>query len=68
MPENGWRTMADKTALISVWNKKGLDELSAGLSGMGWKIYASGGTAEHIKKCGIDVIPTEEITGISSLL
>ena len=60
--------MADKTALISVWNKKGLDKLAAGLSGMGWKIYASGGTAEYIEKCGIDVIPTEEITGISSLL
>ncbi len=60
--------MADKTALISAWNKKGLDKLAAGLSGMGFKIYASGGTAEHIEKCGIDVIPTEEITGISSLL
>ncbi len=57
-----------RTALISAWNKKGLDELAAGLSSMGWKIYASGGTAEHIEKCGIDVIPTEEITGISSLL
>ncbi|MEN8209976.1 MAG: bifunctional phosphoribosylaminoimidazolecarboxamide formyltransferase/IMP cyclohydrolase, partial [Candidatus Fermentibacteria bacterium] len=60
--------MTDKTALISAWNKKGLDDLAAGLSGMGWKIYASGGTAGYIEKCGIDVIPTEEITGISSLL
>ena len=60
--------MADRTALISAWNKKGLDKLAAGLSGMGFKIYASGGTAEHIEKCGIDVIPTEEITGISSIL
>ncbi|RKZ05635.1 bifunctional phosphoribosylaminoimidazolecarboxamide formyltransferase/IMP cyclohydrolase PurH [Candidatus Fermentibacteria bacterium] len=68
MPENGWRIMADKTALISVWNKKGLDELATGLSSMGWKIYASGGTAGHIEKCGIDVIQTEEITGISSIL
>jgi len=57
-----------RTALISAWNKKGLDELAAGLSSMGWKIYASGGTADHIKKCGIDVVPTEDITGISSLL
>ncbi len=60
--------MAFKTALISVWNKKNLDKLAAGLSGMEWKIYASGGTAEYIGNCGIDVIPTEEITGISSLL
>jgi len=62
--------MADRrrTALISVWDKTGLDELSAGLSGMGWEIYASGGTAEHIRRNGIDVIPTEDITGIDSLL
>ncbi|NOQ23632.1 MAG: bifunctional phosphoribosylaminoimidazolecarboxamide formyltransferase/IMP cyclohydrolase [Candidatus Aegiribacteria sp.] len=57
-----------RTALISAWNKKGLDVLAAGLSSMGWKIYASGGTADHIKKSGINVVPTEEITGISSLL
>ena len=60
--------MAFRTALISVWNKKNLDKLAAGLSGMGWKIYASGGTAKYIEKCGIDVIPTEDITGISSIL
>ncbi len=62
--------MADRkrTALISVWNKDGLNEFARGLSSMGWEIYASGGTAEHIKKNGIVVVPTEEITGISSLL
>jgi phosphoribosylaminoimidazolecarboxamide formyltransferase/IMP cyclohydrolase len=57
-----------RTALISAWNKNGLDELAIGLSDMGWKIYASGGTAEHIGKSGTEVVPTEEITGISSLL
>ncbi len=57
-----------RTALISAWNKKGLDECAAGLSGLGWKIYASGGTADHIEKSGIDVIPAESITGISTLL
>lgn len=57
-----------RTALISAWNKKGLDELASGLSSIGWKIYASGGTADHIQKSGTDVIPTEDITGISSLL
>ena len=57
-----------KTALISVWNKKNLGDLAGGLSSLGWKIYASGGTASHIRDSGIEVIPTEEITGISSLL
>ena len=57
-----------RTALISAWNKENLDELAKGLSGLGWEIFASGGTAEHIRKSGVEVVPTEEITGISSLL
>ena len=62
--------MADrrKTALISVWNKKGLEKFASGLSMLGWRIYASGGTADAIRKSGIEVTSTEEITGIDSLL
>ncbi len=57
-----------RTALISVWNKENLVDLANGLSGLGWKIYASGGTAGRIRESGIEVIPTEEITGIGSIL
>lgn len=62
--------MADrkKIALISVWNKNGLEKFASGLSLLGWKIYASGGTAGTIRESGIEVTPTEEITGIDSLL
>lgn len=35
---------------------------------MGWVLHASGGTAGCITSLGIPVSPTEEITGISSLL
>ena len=53
--------MADrkKTALISVWNKNGLEKFASGLSLLGWRIYASGGTAGTIRESGIEVTPTE---------
>ena len=57
-----------KTALISVWNKDGLEDFAKGLSTLGWELWASGGTADAIEKAGISVCRTEELTGISSIL
>lgn len=57
-----------RTALISVWNKDGLEDFTLGLSGLGWEIWASGGTADVIEKAGVVVRRTEELTGISSIL
>ncbi len=57
-----------RTALISAWNKDGLEEFARGLSVMGWEIWASGGTADLIEKAGTAVRRTEELTGISSIL
>ncbi len=57
-----------RTALISAWNKDGLEEFATGLSSSGWEIWASGGTAGVIEKAGVPVRSTEEITGISSIL
>lgn len=57
-----------KKALISAWNKEGLEAFAAGLHGLGWEIWASGGTAAAIVEDGIPVRETSEITGISSLL
>lgn len=57
-----------RKALISVWDKHGLEAFAEGLHSLGWTIYASGGTAGAIRDSGVPVIPTEEITGISSLL
>jgi len=65
-----WRMTSEngRTALISAWNKKGLDDFAAGLKEAGWKIYASGGTFAALETAGIEATPTESITGISSLL
>ncbi|MCK5786577.1 MAG: bifunctional phosphoribosylaminoimidazolecarboxamide formyltransferase/IMP cyclohydrolase [Candidatus Sabulitectum sp.] len=57
-----------RTALISAWNKQGLEDFAMGLSALGWEIWASGGTADVIGKAGVAVRRTEELTGISSIL
>lgn len=55
-------------ALISVWDKTGIEQFAKELSGLGWKIYASGGTAKVIKKAGINVSDTSEINGGGEIL
>ena len=55
-------------ALISAYDKSGTGELARGLIELGWTVYASGGTAEHLSRQGVDVRPTLEITGIVSIL
>jgi phosphoribosylaminoimidazolecarboxamide formyltransferase/IMP cyclohydrolase len=55
-------------ALISVYDKTGLDEFARGLSDLGVEIVASGGTADYIAGLGIDVVPVEELTDVPELL
>ena len=57
-----------RTALVSAWNKQGLEDFAMGLSALDWEIWASGGTADVIGKAGVAVRRTEELTGISSIL
>lgn len=62
--------MADSAgnALISVWDKTGIEQFAKELSDLDWKIYASGGTAKAIKKAGVDVTDTSEINGAGEIL
>lgn len=55
-------------ALLSVFNKAGIEEFARGLDELGWIIYASGGTAETIKKAGIKVQDTSELVGGGAIL
>jgi phosphoribosylaminoimidazolecarboxamide formyltransferase / IMP cyclohydrolase len=56
-------------ALISVYDKTGLDELARGLTDLRWDIVASGGTADHLEReVGIDVDRVEELTGVAEML
>jgi phosphoribosylaminoimidazolecarboxamide formyltransferase/IMP cyclohydrolase len=57
-----------RRALISVYDKTGLDEFAAGLAGLGVELVASGGTAAFISELGLDVTPVDELTDVPELL
>lgn len=57
-----------KSALISVYNKEGLDEIASKLDEMGVKIFSTGGTAKHIESLGLPVHLIEDLTGFPEML
>ncbi len=57
-----------KRALISVWDKTGLEELALMLHGGGVELVCTGGTAEYIEAQGVPVTPVETITAQGSLM
>jgi phosphoribosylaminoimidazolecarboxamide formyltransferase/IMP cyclohydrolase len=60
--------MAIKNAIISVYDKTGLDELARALVRFGIKIYSSGGTANYLRQRGIKVEDISRYTGFPELL
>jgi phosphoribosylaminoimidazolecarboxamide formyltransferase / IMP cyclohydrolase len=57
-----------KRALISVFDKTGLDEFAAGLTELGVELVASGGTAAYISELDLAVTPVDELTDVPELL
>ena len=55
-------------ALISVFDKTGLDLFARSLADAGVELVASGGTARYITELGIDVTLVEELTDVPELL
>jgi len=55
-------------ALISVYDKTGLEELAAGLAAAGVKIVSTGSTAGRIRQAGVAVTEVEELTGFPECL
>jgi phosphoribosylaminoimidazolecarboxamide formyltransferase / IMP cyclohydrolase len=55
-------------ALISVFDKTGLDEFAPGLAELGIELVASGGTAAYISELGLKVTPVDELTDVPELL
>jgi phosphoribosylaminoimidazolecarboxamide formyltransferase/IMP cyclohydrolase len=51
------------TALLSAFNKAGLDKFAAGLLACGWDILASAGTAKFLGEKGLRVRSVSEIVG-----
>lgn len=59
---------AIKRALISVYDKTGLEELARALDGAGVEIVSTGSTAAKIAGLGIDVTEVEQLTGFPECL
>ncbi len=57
-----------QSALISVFDKTGLEPIVKQLHQQNATIYSTGGTEEFIKKLGIPVIPVEDITAFPEIL
>ena len=57
-----------KSALISVFNKDGIDEICNHLSSKNVIIYSTGGTYSYISSLGIPVEKVEELTSYPSIL
>jgi phosphoribosylaminoimidazolecarboxamide formyltransferase/IMP cyclohydrolase len=56
-------------ALISVYDKTGLEEFARGLMEVGCELVASGGTADYLEtEVGLDVERVEELTGVAEML
>ena len=55
-------------ALLSVYDKTGIEAFAEGLVSLGWKVYASGGTAKAVADAGIDVTDIAELVGGKAIL
>ena len=61
-------TIAVRRALISVYDKTGLDLLARGLADAGVEIVSTGSTAAAIASYGIPVTAVEDVTGFPEIL
>ena len=55
-------------ALLSVYDKTGLEELARGLSELGWELISSGGTSSALASAGIAHVEVAELTGAPEML
>ena len=60
--------MKVQRALISVFNKSGVESFAKGLTDMGVTVISTGGTAKLLKDSGIPVTLVEEVTGFPEML
>ncbi|RAJ71773.1 phosphoribosylaminoimidazolecarboxamide formyltransferase/IMP cyclohydrolase [Streptomyces sp. Amel2xB2] len=57
-----------RRALVSVYDKTGLDELARGLHAAGVQLVSTGSTAKRIAAAGVPVTAVEELTGFPECL
>ena len=54
-------------ALLSVYDKTGLEEFAKELTAKGYRLLSTGGTAQFLQERGFTVTPVEEITGFPEI-
>jgi phosphoribosylaminoimidazolecarboxamide formyltransferase / IMP cyclohydrolase len=57
-----------RRALVSVSDKRGVEDFARRLSGMGFEIISTGGTARALTEAGVKVVPVSEVTGAPEML
>ena len=55
-------------ALISVWEKEGVEAFARGLRDLGFELVSSGGTAAYLEEQGLPVTRVEEVTAAPEML
>src|SRR5207247_3137606 len=55
-------------ALISTYDKTGLDVFARGLADLGWELVASGGTAAYLEELGLEVEHVDALTESPEML
>src|SRR5439155_2209381 len=65
-PRGGERALP--RALISVWDKDGVEVLAQGLDELGWELVSSGGTAAFLETQGLEVTRVEDVTSAPEML
>ncbi len=60
--------MRDRCALLSVYDKTGIEDFARALVAGGWRIYASGGTARTLAAAGIATTDVADLVGGSAIL
>lgn len=57
-----------RRALVSVFDKTGLEELGRGLTRLGFEIVSTGGTLQFLEEKGVPVVKVSDVTGFSEIL
>src|SRR6195952_3485883 len=60
--------IAVRRALVSVYDKTGLEDLARGLNAAGVEIVSTGSTAATIAALGVPVTPVDAVTGFPEIL
>ncbi len=55
-------------ALVSVWDKRGVEELAVGLERHGVTVLSTGGTARKLREAGAKVVEVADYTGAPEIL